>query len=368
MRIAFWAINLGRELKGGELYVHHLARALGARGNDVTVYVSAAYKCNDYRVVRVPVPYVQSWRHATPLAVSATALGRRVARGLTRRMHSLFAAATAADLLRRRPHIVVPMFGTVEMTWARLVRKMVGAHVVTVGHGTAGDDAASIIAHPDAFVATSPRQAEWARYFGSTQVALIPLGVDLELFKPHGPVVDHELERPVFLTVGSLSPVKRVDLSVTAVIAFGRGSLLVVGDGPLAENIDRMASERLGSGRYLRLPSVEHRELPRFYRTADMLIFPSDTTETAGLVPIEALACGCPVVAVDDDVRRWLLKDAADFADPTDSIAMVAAMERALERRDRDLLRSSVSRLDWRNIAGQHEALYATLSRHAATP
>jgi glycosyltransferase involved in cell wall biosynthesis len=368
VRIAFLAINLGRELKGGELYVHQLARALGARGNDVTVYVSGAHTSNDYRVVRVPVPYVQSWRHATPLAFSAAALGRRIARELTRRTHSLFAVAASVDLVRRRPHIVVPMFGTIEMTWANLIRKAVGAHIITVGHGTAGDDAASIIGRPDAFVATSPRQAEWARYFGSTRVALIPPGVDLELFSSRGPVADVELERPVFLVVGSLSPVKRVDLAVSAVAAFGCGSLLAVGDGPLADEIDQMANVRLGRGRYLRLPRVEHRELPAYYRGADVLIFPSDPTETAGLVPIEALACGCPVVAVDDDVRRWLLQTAAQFAHPTDPVSMVGAMQRALERRDHDHLRSSVSRLDWQSVAAEHEALYRTVRGNSSAP
>lgn len=362
MRIAFLAINLGRELKGGELYVHHLARALSARGNDVTVYLSGAHACADYRCVRVPVPYVQAWRHAPPLALSADAIGRRAAQALTRVTHTIFAAAVSVDLMRRRPDIVVPMFGTREMNWSRMVRRSVGARIVAVGHGTAADDAASIMSRPDAFIATSPRQAAWADYFGSTRVVLIPVGVDLDVFTPEGPRAEVALERPVFLVVGSLSPVKRVALAVESVARFNRGSLLVVGEGPLAAEIDRLATERLGD-RYLRLPRVQHEDLPAYYRMAAALLFPSDTSETAGLVPVEALGCGCPVVAVDDDVRRWLLGDAAEFADPTNSAQMIAAMERAIKRPSRALLRSAVSRLDWRHIAAEHESLYETLAQ-----
>jgi glycosyltransferase involved in cell wall biosynthesis len=368
VRIAFLAVNLGRELKGGELYVDQLARALQSRGHDVTVYVSCAGWRGAYRTMRVPVPYAQSWRHALPLALSVTSLARQVGRRANRAAHTLFAAAAALDLVRRRPHVVIPMFGEIEMGWAKVVRRAVGTHIVTVGHGTAADDAAALLARPDAFVATSPRQAGWAAYFASTRVALIPVGVDHQLFTPEGPQADVSLERPFFLVVGSLSSVKRVSLAVEAVARFGRGGLLVVGDGPLAAETDRLGAELLGD-RYRRLTRVTHGDLPAYYRAADALLFPSDSSETAGLVPVEALASGCPVVAVDDEVRRWLLRDAADYADPADPQAFVAAMERALLRQDRKVLRSAVARLDWSLIATEHERLYASLNgRGLATP
>src|SRR5581483_11733132 len=133
-----------------------------------------------------------------------------------------------------------------------------------------------------------------------------------------------------------LIPVKRVHLAVAALGRLSRGSLVVVGDGP-----ERLALEALGRAR---LPgrchfagAVPRAEIGAWYRAADVLAFPSSAVETGGLVLLEAMSCGTPVVATDDPTRRWLVgaggrtvrvEDEGAFAAALGEVA-VAGLQRA---------------------------------------
>src|SRR5206468_10709640 len=131
----------------------------------------------------------------------------------------------------------------------------------------------------------------WAKYFEGPPVSLIPIGIDTELFSPKGETASLSLERPILLQVGTLSPVKRHHLSLGALKYLSRGALLLIGECDLARTLDTQGQE-LGAARYLRIPRVPHHELPRYYRAADAVLFPSDAREVTGTVTLEALACG----------------------------------------------------------------------------
>jgi glycosyltransferase involved in cell wall biosynthesis len=161
------------------------------------------------------------------------------------------------------------------------------------------------------------------------------------------------------LQVGSLLPVKRPLLSIEAVARREEGALLLIGEGPLAAEADALA-QRLLPGRYARLARVEHKELPSYYRAADVVLFPSDQGETAGLVPLESLACGTPVVASDDETRRWMLGGAAVLVDPRNSLLFAAAIEMALSTPQPKRLREHALRFSWGEVATKFEALFSS--------
>ncbi len=86
--------------------------------------------------------------------------------------------------------------------------------------------------------------------------------------------------------------------------------------------------------------------LSSYYRKAACFIFPS-LYESSGLPPIEAMACGCPVVVSDIPALRERCGDAAIYCDPNDIDSMAAAVERVMDDKE---LRSHLE------VLGQQQA------------
>jgi glycosyltransferase involved in cell wall biosynthesis len=126
-------------------------------------------------------------------------------------------------------------------------------------------------------------------------------GVDLDMFRRDPDARQHlraELVPPVLLSVGHLIPRKGHDLAIRALAALGRGSLLIVGDGPEESSLRGLA-ERLGvRERVVFVGRVPHGELSRFYSAADVLVLAS-SREGWPNVLLESMACGTPVAATN---------------------------------------------------------------------
>lgn len=111
-------------------------------------------------------------------------------------------------------------------------------------------------------------------------------GVDVETFSPGD---RHALgnERPIFLYVGRVAVEKNIEAFLDLDLP---GAKWVVGEGPLRRKLE----SRYRDVRFEGVKSLG--ELARYYRAADVCVFPS-LTDTFGLVMLEALACGTPVAA-----------------------------------------------------------------------
>jgi glycosyltransferase involved in cell wall biosynthesis len=97
--------------------------------------------------------------------------------------------------------------------------------------------------------------------------------------------------------------------------------------------------------------------LMQFYRRAACFLFPS-YYEASPLPPIEAMACGCPVIASDIPSLRERCGNAAIYCDPTDIDAIAAAVERVMENPDirlalQDLGRHHAAKYTWERCAAQ---------------
>lgn len=136
----------------------------------------------------------------------------------------------------------------------------------------------------DVLVANSQAVARRIRrWWGRSSVVIHP-PVDTDFFTPAP--VDRD---DAFLVAGRLVPYKRIDVAVAAANLTGR-RLLVAGDGRARADLEAMAGptvEFLG-----RVSDVELRDL---YRRCSALLFPGD--EDFGMIPVEAQACGAPVIA-----------------------------------------------------------------------
>ncbi len=137
----------------------------------------------------------------------------------------------------------------------------------------------------DRFVANS-RHVAWriGRYYGRRAEVVHP-PVDTDFFTPDGRLTDNYL-----LVVSALVPYKRLDLAIAAAEA-ARVPLKIVGRGPEMARLKRLASPNVEF-----LGTRSNEEIRALYRGAAALLMPGE--EDFGMVPVEAQACGCPVVAL----------------------------------------------------------------------
>jgi glycosyltransferase involved in cell wall biosynthesis len=112
-------------------------------------------------------------------------------------------------------------------------------------------------------------------------------GVDTELFHPDRPKVFQDLPRPVFLNVGRIAVEKNIEAFLALDLP---GSKVVVGDGPQREELERKFPAAVFTG------ALFGEDLASAFASADVFVFPS-TTDTFGLVILEAMAAGTPVAA-----------------------------------------------------------------------
>ena len=126
--------------------------------------------------------------------------------------------------------------------------------------------------------------------------------------------------------VSRLAREKNVDVLVRAVADANDPSLVLViaGDGPQRDELERLAIDLRIADRVVFLGVVASEELPDLYASADAFVFPS-TTETQGLVQAEALAAGALVIAADTQPNREVLGDAARIVAP-DRVAFAHAL------------------------------------------
>lgn len=214
----------------------------------------------------------------------------------------------------------------------------------------------------DGLICTNPLYLE--RNSDRWNCALIPNGVDSSRFHP-GASQKAQLglpsDRPVVLMVSALEPGKRVFEAIRALSDIPDAFLLLAGDGPLRNNVDRLAAELL-PGRFLRR-TFKHDQMPDLYRSADLFLH-TKIRESFGNVYIEALSCGTPIVAHDDEVTRWILADHATLVDTTSHAVLTNAIHNAL-RAPHDGFQAAKwasLRYSWEVIAGRYLDFFSAIS------
>ncbi|NTV10060.1 MAG: glycosyltransferase family 4 protein [Zoogloea sp.] len=219
-------------------------------------------------------------------------------------------------------------------------------------------------------------------YGVSTPLHVLPTGIPLKRFasgdregfrRRHG----IGLQRPVALYVGRVAHEKNLEF-LLEVVARARLRipdilLLVTGEGPALPHLRREAERRGldGNVSFLGYLDREH-ELPDCYAAADVFVFAS-RTETQGLVLIEAMAMGLPVVALSAMGTADVLEEGcgARVAED-DPAAFAATLAEVLEDVEghADLVRSArthAARWDERELAGRLASLYREIAaRHGS--
>jgi glycosyltransferase involved in cell wall biosynthesis len=107
--------------------------------------------------------------------------------------------------------------------------------------------------------------------------------------------------------------------------------LAILGDGPYLKDLDRLARDLGVSGQVEFVGKVPFDQVPDYLKGADLFCF-SSLTETQGLVTVEAMAAGLPVVAVEATGTQDVIKDGENgLLTPDDSLALAQAITRVLK-------------------------------------
>ncbi|WP_338218118.1 glycosyltransferase family 4 protein [Lacticaseibacillus salsurivasis] len=173
--------------------------------------------------------------------------------------------------------------------------------------------------HVTAVITPSDRAEESLQRYGVKQpITVIPTGVDLTQFKAaKNPKLREQLglaDVPVLLSLSRVAYEKRIDKVIDAMPAIVEACpevvLLVVGDGPAREDLEKQTRELQMQDHVRFIGEVDHSEVPDYYRAADIFVSASDS-ESQGLTYIEALAAGRKVVAFAGEYTNSLLDDPA---------------------------------------------------------
>jgi rhamnosyl/mannosyltransferase len=213
-----------------------------------------------------------------------------------------------------------------------------------------------VIVSSPALAADSPLVAQARR------VAVIPFGIPLERYRRSDPAEQARIDRiragapgPRVLFVGRFVYYKGVQLLIEA-MAKCPGTLVLIGEGPLEAEL-RQRTVALGlQDRVLFVGPVSDDELPAYYRASDVFVLPSVAkTEAFGVVQVEAMAAGLPVVSTNLPTGvPWVNQDGLTglVVEPGDAAALASAIGALLGDAD---LRSRLAR----QAAARAEALFS---------
>jgi glycosyltransferase involved in cell wall biosynthesis len=225
---------------------------------------------------------------------------------------------------------------------------------------------------------TSTAMVEELAARGIQHTALWQRGVDTDLFRPelasaamrerlHG---GHDDTGHLLLYIGRLSAEKQIERIRPVLEAMPQARLALVGDGPhrqqLERHFDGTATTFVG---YL-----AGQELASAYASGDAFLFPS-STETLGLVLLEAMAAGCPVVGANRGGIPDIVSDGVNgcLYDPDQPASLTTAVQRLLgdaaaRRQLRLAAREEAERWGWAGATAQLQGYYRQVLQQGRLP
>ncbi len=154
----------------------------------------------------------------------------------------------------------------------------------------------------------------------SERTSVVGLGVDTRRFAPEGPILP-EIERgapagPRIIMGGRFEKEKGFDIALAAVASLelvdSAPIVFLIGSGRERDRLREAAAPLARKGRFHLLPPVPHERLPEVYRGASIYLMPTIRQEGSALSIVEAMACGCAIVASRIGGLTTVLEDGVD--------------------------------------------------------
>lgn len=353
---------------GVQVHVRQLARVLQERGHEVVVVTPAFSRTPEPRPVRIVgralrVPYRGT--------VAPICFSRRSFRRIKRIVEGF-----RPDVL----HAHEPLAPSTSM----LATFAATAPVVATFHAYADRSRLMEMAGPvlrtvhrriSASIAVSEAAAEFLARSVPAPVEIVPNGIDVDRFATPGPPLRGLPPGRWIVWVNRLDPQKGFPVLVRAFARLASElddvHLLVAGDG-----VDRDALELLSDPHRQRvrmLGTVRHDALPRYLAAADVFVSPAVGQESFGIVLVEAMAAGIPVVASDIPGYREVVRDGTDglLVPPQDPDALATAIRQVLQEHELasalvEAGRERAQEFSWKAVVPRLEAVYRRVAGDGA--
>ena len=387
------AILGGVDAGGQNVHVEALAATLVSLGHSVTVYTrrdGPALERRTRMVSGVVVEHVDAGP-ARPIAKDAIYAHVGAFSNYLQRawesdrpdvVHAHFWMSGLAALSAAKP-LGIPVVQTFHALGVEKRRHQGDADT---SPGTRVEEESRIARDADGIVATSSSEVFELLRMGARQsgISIVPCGVDTERFSPAGSRERRKNDRLRVGTLSRLVPRKGIDTVIDALAGVPSAVLVVAGGGesanlatdPEARRLaDRAGASSVAHRTYLR-GSLRRSEIPAFLRSCDIVVC-VPWYEPFGIVPLEAMACGVPVIVSRvGGLVDTVVDGATGFHVPPND---PAALARAIDALNRDpALRTSMgalgvervrSRYTWLRVASSTLAVYGDLvGRTAAEP
>jgi D-inositol-3-phosphate glycosyltransferase len=377
----------GLDAGGQNVHVAELAARLVRHGHSVAVYTrrddadlaERVTTSADYEVVHVPagpaapVPKDDLWPHMAAFADHLTEMLKFQEPDVVH-AHFLMSAWASARAARR---LHLPLLVTFHALGSVKRRYQGPADTSPLNRIRVE---VAVAGAADRIVATATDEVRELALLGipSAKVSVVPCGVDLDHFTPEPPTnaphsAPERRNRYRLLSVGRLVPRMGYDIIIEALTRLPETELLIAGgagngDGTPEPEHDRLVAvaKRLEVADRVRLiGQVPRTDMPDLLRSADLVVC-SPWYEPFGIVPVEAMACGVPVVASAVGGMLDTVVDSVTGAlvPPRDPLALSQVIGRLLESpsRSAELARAGLervrSRYSWDRVAADTAAVY----------
>jgi glycosyltransferase involved in cell wall biosynthesis len=316
-------------LGGIENHVRGLAEAQAARGHTVTVLVTSPTR-QTQAAEQGGVRVVYAGRVAT---VASTPLS----------------LALVGELGRRRPdvthlHLPYPMGDLAQRLAGHGQRSVLTYHSDIVRQAGWLRLYAPLLRgslrRADAIIATSPRYVETSPFLRplAARCTVVPYGIDVGAFAEADPAavaaIRAEHGSPLVLFVGQLRYYKGVEYLLRAMAAVNARAVIVGGESSRRRSELAALAGALGVAERVRFVGPQDQALPAYYHACEVFVLPSIArSEAFGIVQLEAMAAGRPVVSCDVGTGvAWVNQHAVTglVVPPRDGPALAAALNRLL--------------------------------------
>ena len=345
--------------RGVEILVHRLSNEIVDHGYDVTVY-QIGPRLIDAKYKTVSLFSNVDWNQKSSNVAFLNHYSLKI----------MEFTLQVLKIIDKKTDIVFPTNGQWQSVlcsiWAKIKRKKV---IISGFSGIGFDDRVNLYTFPDRFIPMSTKALEKSRKINPfVKLVKIPGGVDLNKFKK-ALNNKNDIQKTV-LSVGAFTDQKRHDFVINAVSKLNNVNLIIAGGGGNKKKEIKELGERLLDNRF-KVVEIAHDKMPDIYNLADVFTLASEPSEAFGMVLIEAMACGLPVVATDDPIRREIVGNAGLFVDPTNIDLYAEKIKEALniDWGDKQSLaklglgkpRKQAEKFSWDIIASEYEKLFKTL-------